>query len=158
MWIKPSLCTMLSCFDKFGLVWKCVYVITLPVFKWHDCVHVSQAFIDEMWLLTCGYCAAVTTPCCSRPFIIVVCMWVWLRYIMRYTRSCFHRTYFLASFSCGSISTDKGGCTVTKTLGNLKSVDRVCQAITSNTPYSLQPSPVSFPLLLLYMADAMLLV
>ena len=45
-----------------------------------------------------------------------------------------------------------------KCLENLKSVDRVCKAIMSTTPYSLQPSAVSFPLLLLYMANAMLLV
>ena len=55
----------------------------------------------------------------------------------------------------GANSTDESGCTVTETLG--KSVDRVCKAIMGNISYSLQPSPVFIPLLLLCMADAMLL-
>ena len=55
----------------------------------------------------------------------------------------------------GTNGTDEGGCTITETLG--KSVGRVCKAIMSNISYSLQPSAVSIPLLLLHMANAMVL-
>ena len=43
-----------------------------------------------------------------------------------------------------------------KCLENLESVGRMCKAIMRNISYSLQPSPVSIPLLLLYMADTIM--